>query len=214
MTRTGTVVLPTPFTVQLPAEVRNYLDRIVRDYAKTLLVGPKLTAGKVVVELHEMPVGGVTHVVRVLYTADFDAKSKQNLVAGMYGKDPEIGYWESWMVVCAGRLVEGGFEISAAEVYTHRDGGWQHVLDALTKTKPTERWTTDGDVWPEPAGEPPANKGIICTTGIDQFAQLQDYVNQMVAAGARQVQDEVIVDMRDDTQRRLFRKYQRVYEGM
>lgn len=202
-------VLPTQFKVQLPNEVSLRIDRLIKEYSATLLVQPKIFKGKVVIEHNDIPVGGATHVVRVLVTADFEPKQPPSFdsIDAMLGGGaaPQPGYWESWQATMTGAMVDTGFEVQNMELYVHREGGWARVHSS-DNAPSSVRASQDGDVWPEPNGEPPANKGIVNLKGIDlrQVPKLDQLVHQMLTAGATQVHDEVIVDMRDKAQRAAF----------
>lgn len=202
--------LNTMFRVQLPHEVQQYMTGVLNRYAETQLKRPKLMPGKLVIETNELPVGGITHVVRSLVTADFEPeKAKSTLAQVLQGQQAELGYWESWMLCVSGSVDSEGFEVHQAQIYVHRDGGWG-LVHTEEKDSRRPQITDENDVWPEPAGEPPANKGIVDLSTVLTGSEARELVEVMLAAGATRIHDEVIVDMRNDKQRRAFWKLRRL----
>lgn len=207
--------LPTRFELRLPKAIDDALEKAFNAYRKQLLVPPKMLEGKIVVEQTSLPVAGATHIVRKLVTADY-GKADYGRASGpspSFGaKEP--GYWESWMGVLTGaenNAKDCGFRVQQVQVFVHRDGGWMLVHNAFGKTDAPLH--EEGDPWPEPNGEPPANKGIINTTAAfalkDQpgFEQLAKMVQEMIVAGGMVAGDELVIDFRNEEQRRRFWAY-------
>lgn len=198
--------LPTSFELRLPEVIRTYIEDVLTRYKSTLIATPYTTEGKIVVEQQPVAIGGVNTVLRVLYTANFDHKKRSvaDTLAAGYGSNIDHGYYESWMVAMSGRTDDDEFKVVRSDVYVHRDGGWELVHTEQAGRVDTPQATANGDVWPEAAGEPPANKGIINTIGARDHPELAVLIHQMLDAGAREVGDEIIVDMRNDAQRKAF----------
>lgn len=211
--------LPIAFDIKLPHAIDKLLREAFDTYSKQLLIAPALLDGKVVVEYSQLPMAGATHIIRKLVTADFDRKNNVRRVAeemaaayrGGQQDATDPGYWESWMGVLAGAATASGFEVLQLQVYVHREGGWMMVYNG---GHPTDAPMHEpNDPWPEPAGEAPANKGIINTSAAfalhdtPGFEHLATLLREMIAAGAAHINDEVIIDMRNEEQRSRFWRY-------
>lgn len=208
------------FQLALPKAIVGRMQDELDRYTERLVTKPKLLSGKLVVEQNDVPGTGPSHTMRWLFSADFEPNKTKTQAT-------DETYWESWMVVLAGYAEPYTFDVSSFEVYIHREGGWERVY--RTHDDPTVRATQDGEVWPEPAGEPPTNKGFVDVSALDGWRRMAanpDFpqqrsveklitaVDDMLRAGALKVGDEITVDMRDDAQRRAFWEFQRATKYM
>lgn len=120
-------------------KLRNYAAKQIKQYSETLVVKPKATLGKIVVEetLWPQPPAYISNTVSLLYSVAYGGT-----------KDKLPDHTESWMVSLFGSLDSGQFEIFAVEIYVAKDTGWELVHAAAPAARTD---TKSGQWWPAPA---------------------------------------------------------------